>query len=140
MGRGGVRRWRFGIYSVLLYADWLNLFDWQVEDALYEIESKRRFSGLAKVTDVSSDETTILNLLHLLERHELIVILLEVINTHLKAQRFLVSKSTMLDATFIHAPSLTKNQEQGRDFEMLQMKKGKQWYFGIKVYVGADVE
>ena len=46
----------------------------------------------------------------------------------------------MLDATYVHVPSLTKNQEQVRDFEMLQMKKGKQWYFGIKVYVGTDVE
>ena len=52
----------------------------------------RHFTGFARVTDASSDETTILNFRHLLEWHELIVILLEVINNHLKAQGFLVSK------------------------------------------------
>lgn len=67
------------------------------------------------------------------------MILIEVINAHLKAQGLLVSKGTMVDSTLIYAPSSTKNREQGRDPEMHQTKKGKQWYFGMKVHVGADV-
>lgn len=54
-------------------------------------------------------------------------------------QRLLVSKGTMVDATLIHAPSSTKNRELARDPEMRQTKKGKQWYFCMKVHVGADV-
>jgi IS5 family transposase len=32
----------------------------------------------------------------------------------------------------------TKNQAKERDPNMHQTKKGKQWYFGMKVHVGTD--
>jgi transposase, IS5 family len=32
-----------------------------------------------------------------------------------------------VDATIIHAPSSTKNQDQSRDPEMHQTRKGNQW-------------
>ena len=75
----------------------------------------RRFAGFAGVTGAIPGETTILNFHHLLEKHELTALLLEVINTHLKAQGLLLSKGTMVDATIIHAPSSTKNRERARD-------------------------
>ena len=62
------------------------------------------------------------------------------INGHLKAQGLLVSKGSMVDATIIHAPSSTKNQDKARDPGMHQTKKGNQWYFGMKIHVGADVD
>jgi len=111
-----------------------------MEDTLYEIESVRCFTGFYGITDNLPDESTILNFRHLLEQHELTTILLKVINAHLKSQGLLVSKSTMVDATRIHALSSTKNREQARDPEMHQTKKEKQWYFGMKVHVGADVD
>jgi IS5 family transposase len=46
----------------------------------------------------------------------------------------------MVDATIINAPSSTKNAKGKRDPEMHQTKKGNQWYFGMKVYIGADVD
>ena len=111
-----------------------------MEDALYEIESMRRFAGFSGVTDALPDDTTILNFRHLLEKHNLTVVLLDEINAHLKDQGLLVSKGTMVDASIIHAPSSTKNQEQSRDPEMHQTRKGKQWYFGMKMHIGADVD
>ena len=45
----------------------------------------------------------------------------------------------MVDATIIHAPGSTKNRTQTRDPEMHQTRKGNQWYFGMKVHVGSDV-
>lgn len=45
----------------------------------------------------------------------------------------------MVDATIIHAPPSTKNEAKQRDPEMRQTKKGNQWYFGMKIHVGADV-
>ena len=128
------------MFRIYCLQNWFNLSDRQMEDALYEIESMRRFAGFSGITDALPDETTILNFRHLLERHELTARLLEAINTHLKAQGLLVSKGTMVDATIIHAPSSTKNREQTRDPEMHQTKKGKQWYFGMKVHIGADVD
>lgn len=46
----------------------------------------------------------------------------------------------MVDATFIHAPSSTKNEEGKRDPEMQQTKKGNQYFFGMKAHIGAYVE
>ncbi len=120
--------------------NWFNLSDRQMEDALYEIESLRRFAGFSGMTVALPDETTILNFRHFLEKHELTAALLEEINGHLKARGLLVSKGSMVDATIIHAPSSTKNQDKARDPEMHQTKKGNQWYFGMKIHTGADVD
>ena len=46
----------------------------------------------------------------------------------------------MVDATIIHAPSSTKNEEKSRDPEMHQTRKGNQWYFGMKLHIGADTK
>lgn len=120
--------------------NWFNFSDRQMEDALYEIESLRRFCGFSCITATLPDETTILNFRHFLEKHDLSSAMLGEINRHLKAQGLLVSKGSMVDATIIHAPSSTKNQDKARDPEMHQTKKGKQWYFGMKIHVGADVD
>jgi IS5 family transposase len=119
---------------------WFNYSDRQMEDALYEIDSVRRFAGFVSVTADLPDETTILKFRHLLEKHELTEKLLTAVNEHLKAQGLMVSKGTMVDATLIHAPSSTKNASGQRDPDMHQTKKGNQWYFGMKIHVGADVD
>ncbi len=119
--------------------NWFNFSYRQMEDALYEIESVRRFAGFGSVTEALPDETTILNFRHLLEKQRLTEKLLATINAHLKEQGLLVSQGTMVDATIIHAPSSTKNKEKARDSDMHQTRKGKQWYFGMKIHVGADV-
>jgi transposase, IS5 family len=128
------------MFRIYCMQNWFNLSDRQMEDALYEIESMRRFAGFGGVTDALADETTILHFRHLLEKHNLTVILLGEINARLQDQGLLVSRGTMVDASIIHAPSSTKNQEQSRDPEMHQTKKGKQWYFGMKMHIGADVD
>ena len=97
---------------------WFSFSYRQMEDAVYEIESVRRFAGFGGVTDALPDETTILNFRHFLEDNGLTTVLLETINAHLKANGLLVSKGTMVDATIIHAPSSTKNQDKARDPDM----------------------
>jgi transposase, IS5 family len=54
-------------------------------------------------------------------------------NAHLQEQGVTVSQGTMGDATTVHAPSSTKNREGKRDPEMRQTRKGKQYYFGMKI-------
>lgn len=116
-----------------------NLSDPLMEDSLYEIESMRRFARL-RLRDRIPDETTILNFRHLLEAHGLGEKLLEEINAHLAARGCKLSEGTIVDATLISAPSSTKNREGKRDPEMHQTKKGNQWYFGMKLHIGADAE
>jgi IS5 family transposase len=118
---------------------WFSYSDRQMEDALYEIDSVRRFAGFGSVTEALPDETTILNFRHWLEKHQLTEALLATVNDHLKERGLLISKGTMVDATIIHAPSSTQNQDKTRDPDMHQTKKGNQWYFGMKLHVGADV-
>jgi hypothetical protein len=65
--------------------------------------------------------------------------MMNIINDTLEQRGLLLKGGTMVDATIIHAPPSTKNQERKRDPEMHQTKKGNQWYFGMKVHVGADV-
>src|ERR1051325_55498 len=50
---------------------WFNLSDPQAEDALYDMESMRRFAGIELAEDTIPDETTILRFRHLLETHQL---------------------------------------------------------------------
>jgi IS5 family transposase len=118
---------------------WYALSDPGLEDALYEIESMRRFAGLELADDALPDETTILNFRRLLERHALTAKLMNTINDVLEARGLLLKGGTMVDATLIHAAPSTKNKAKTRDPEMHQTKKGNQWYFGMKVHVGADV-
>lgn len=118
---------------------WYAMSDPGMEDALYEIESMRRFAGLELVEDAIPDETTILKFRRLLERQKLTEQLLAAINDVLESKGALLKGGTMVDATIIHASSSTKNREKKRDPDMHQAKKGNQWYFGMKVHVGADV-
>ncbi|MCC4118782.1 IS5 family transposase [Aromatoleum toluclasticum] len=118
---------------------WYALSDPSMEDALYEIESMRRFARLDLADDAMPDETTILNFRHLLEQHGLTAQMMNVINDVLTDKGLLLKGGTMVDATIIHAPPSTKNQAKQRDPDMHQTKKGKQWYFGMKIHVGADV-
>ena len=125
-GRRGRQPMALGsMLRIYCMQNWFNLSDRQMEDALYEIESMRRFAGFSGVTDALPDETTILNFRHLLEKHNLTAVLLDEINARLKNEGLLVSRGTMVDASIIHAPSSTKNQGQSRDPQMHQTRKGK---------------
>ena len=117
---------------------WYNLSDPAMEDSLYDIDSFRRFAGLDRLGKIP-DESTILKFRHLLEKHQLGRALFEQINAHLIDQGITLREGSVLDATIIEAPSSTKNQRGQRDPEMHQTKKGKDWHFGMKAHIGADV-
>ena len=114
-----------------------NLSDPAMEDALYEIESMRRFAGLRLIGPLP-DETTILKFRHLLERHQLGKVILTEVNRHLEKEGLLLREGTIVDATIISAPTSTKNQRGQRDPEMHQTKKGNEWHFGMKMHIGVD--
>ena len=86
------------------------------------------------------DESTILRFRHLLERHDLAVDMLRVVNDILQAKGLMLRTGTAVDATIISAPSSTKNLEGERDPEMKQAKKGNNWYFGMKAHIGVDAD
>lgn len=114
-----------------------NLSDPAMEDALYEIASMRRFAGLSLSGNLP-DESTILKFRHLLEKHKLSQKLFESINEELRHQGLLLQQGTLMDASILSSPSSIKNKDGKRDPEMHQARKGNQWYFGMKIHIGAD--
>jgi len=117
---------------------WFNLSDPAAEDALYDSESIRRFAGVELAEDAVPDETTILKFRHLLERHRLTEAIFAEVRALLEQRGLLLKSGTIVDATIISAPSSTKNATDSRDPEMHQVRKGKNWHFGMKLHVGTD--
>ncbi len=138
-GRGGRPAWplelMLRIHMVQLF---YNLSDPGMEDALYEINSIRRFVGLNRFDRGIPDETSIMRFRHLLEKHDLGQKLFEQIREELTARGLYFREGTMVDATIIQAPGSTKNQSRTRDPEMASTCKGNQYYFGMKLHIGAD--
>ena len=119
---------------------WFNLSDPAAEEALYDMESMRRFVGIDLGNEPVPDETTICKFRHLLETHDLGERIFQEVNAHLEEKGLRLSEGTIMDATIINAPSSTKNQDKKRDPDMHSTKKGNQYYFGMKIHVGVDSE
>ena len=119
---------------------WFNLSDPGAEEALYDMESLRRFVGIDLGNEPVPDETTICKFRHLLEAHGLGERIFQEVNAHLEEKGLRLSEGTIMDATIINAPSSTKNQDKKRDPDMHSTKKGNQYYFGMKIHVGVDRE
>ena len=117
---------------------WFNLSDPGVEEALYDSMVMRQFVGIDLGREPVPDETTVCKFRHLLEEQQLGGEMLETVNLHLQSKGVRITTGTIVDATIIEAPSSTKNQDQARDPEMHQTKKGNQWHFGMKAHVGVD--
>ena len=100
----------------------------------------RNFAGIDLGREPAPDETTVCKFRHLLERHGLSRKLLKQGNGYLERHGLKIGTSTIVDATLIEAPSSTKNKSGERDPEMHQVRKGKQWYFGMKARVRVDAE
>ena len=122
---------------VYFLQQWFDLSDPQAKDMLYDSESMRRFARVELGEDTVPDEST-LRFRHLLEQHQLTVQIFEAVRALLTEQRLLLKAGTVVDATIIAAPSLTKNATKTRDPAMKQTRKGQQWYFSMKVHVGTD--
>jgi IS5 family transposase len=139
--KGEAGRRPFGVERMLrIYClqQWFNLSDPAAEEALYDSLSMRRFVGIDLGREPVPDETTICRFRHLLEAHDFGRRMFEVIHEYLEAKGLRLSSGTIVDATIIHAPSSTKNEDKARDPEMHQTKKGNQWYFGMKAHFGVD--
>jgi IS5 family transposase len=84
------------------------------------------------------DGATLLKFRRLLEKHKLGEQLSATVGQVLQARGLKVGTGTIVDATIIGAPSSTKNADKARDPEMHQTRKGKQWFFGMKIDIGVD--
>ena len=137
----------------VLCAEWFNVSDAGVVEALYESPALRCFAGMElhpTDKDLSAgtpapDETTVCRFRHLLEKHDLGGQILHTVNHYLAAKGIKIATGTIVDATILHAPSSTRNKPGERDPEMQgsppnvfggvkmhQTRTGKHWYFGLR--------
>ena len=65
---------------------------------------------------------------------------LEVRTAHLQAHGITLREGTLVDATLLHAPPPTQNQDRQRDPEMKSTKKGTMWPLGMTAPIGADTQ
>ena len=98
---------------------WYALSDPALEEALIDTPVMRRFARIGGMEDIP-DETTILNLRRLLERHGLAEKMFEQLNAHLERKGLRLRSGTIpafarTDATIVSAPSSTKNRRRERD-------------------------
>ncbi len=117
---------------------WFNLADAACEDALLDSTALRRFVGIDLGRERVPDATTLLKFRRLLEKHKLGEALFAKVGAGAAGHGLKVGTGTIVDATIIGAPSSTKNADKERDPEMHQTRKGKQWYFGMKLHIGVD--
>jgi len=130
-----------GIETMLrmyLMQNWFNLSDVGIEDAIYDSYAMRSFMHLDFLNEQVPDATTLLKFRHLLEEHKIGEQIFADVKSRLESAGLIMHGGTIVDATIIAAPSSTKNREGKRDEEMHQVKKGNQWYFGMKVHAGVD--
>ena len=117
---------------------WFNLSDPATEDAIYDSNAMRKFTGIDFMTEAVPDETTLCKFRHLLEINGLNKLFFEAINRVMVQTGHMMKGGTIVDATIINAPSSTRNAKKARDPEMHQTKKGNEWRFGMKCHIGVD--
>ena len=125
---------------VYIAQQYFGLSDEGIEDALYDSQAIRRFVGVHLSREAVPDATTVLKFRRLLETHQLTRAIFQTINGHLAEQGLMLREGTIVDASIISAPPSTKNKAGERDPEMHQTKKGNQWFFGMKAYIGVDAD
>ena len=118
---------------------WFNLSDEGVEDAVYDSRAFSSFLGVSfGAGDQVPDATTLLKFRRIVEANGLAGEILARVNAVLEEAGVMMRGGSIVDATFVEAPSSTKNSSKSRDPEMHQGKKGKNWHFGMKAHIGAD--
>ena len=102
------------ILHIYFLQQWYGLSDPGLEEALYDMESLRRFAGIDLGEQEIPDETTILNFRRLLEKHQLTEKLWEEVKEYLSEKKFLLQIRN--DRKWRHdcCASSTKNKDKKR--------------------------
>jgi len=117
-----------------------NLYNLSDEAATCELIDSRAFSDFCGVESSNQvpDGDTIGRFRYILVKNQLEEKIFAQVVTSLLEKGLLLRKGTIVDSTFVEAPSSTKNKEKQRDPDAHQAKKGNNWHFGYKAHVGVD--
>lgn len=122
-----------------LLANWFNLSDEGVEDAIYDSYAFRKFMRVDFLGEEQvPDATTLCKFRGMLNENGITKLLFDAIKRFLDRHGKLMHGGSIVDASIFEAPTSTKNASKERDPEMHQVKKGNEWHFGERIHVGVD--
>ena len=109
------------------------LSDEGAEDAVRDSRAFSRFMGVGfGPGDRAPDAATLPRFRRIIERNGLAAEILAGANAALEAKGVMMRGGSIADATFVEAPSSTKNASGSRDPETHRGKKGKSRHFGMR--------
>ena len=119
-----------------------NLYDLADMKVMNEVLDSRAFAAFCCISspDEVPDGDTIGRFRNLLIEHDLQKKIFDAVLNLIAERGLILKKGTIVDSTFIEAPSSTKNQKKERDPEAHSAKKGNTWHFGYKAHIGVDRE
>jgi IS5 family transposase len=129
------------LFKALLLAQWYDLSDPGLEDALADRLSFRKFVGIP-LDEETPDETTFVRFRNSLREHGLAQELFDEVNRQLEGKGLMVKKGTLVDASVIEAnarrPSMKEGEVSMVDPDATFTKKHGKTYFGYKMHIGVD--
>jgi IS5 family transposase len=127
------------MFKALLLAQWYNLSDPGLEEAISDRLSFQRFLRLS-LTDAVPDETRICRFRNMLAEANLGECLFAMLAEQLQAKGLIVQRGTLVDATLIKAqPRPPRRKETSPDSEAEWTSRGKgDGHFGYKAHIAVD--
>lgn len=119
-----------------------NLYNLSDMAAVAEVIDSRAFSDFCGVESINQvpDGDTLGRFRNILLRNGIQQELFAQVVELLMQRGLILKRGTIVDSTFIEAPSSTKNEKKERDPQAHSAKKGNTWHFGYKAHIGVDKE
>jgi IS5 family transposase len=139
-GRPGYRA--LALFRALLLAQWYQLSDPGLEEALADRLLFRRFCGFGR-DDATPDETTLCRFRATLAERGLAEALLAELNRQLDAKGLVLKAGTLIDATLVEAavspPPTREGEVSTRDPDAGFTRRGQRSRFGFKAHLAVDL-
>lgn len=119
-----------------------NLYNLSDMAAVAEVIDSRAFSDFCGVESSNQvpDGDTLGRFRNILLRNGIQQELFAQVVELLMQRGLILKRGTIVDSTFIEAPSSTKNEKKECDPRAHSAKKGNTWHFGYKAHIGVDKE
>lgn len=119
-----------------------NLYDLADMKVMNEVLDSRAFTAFCCINSPNEvpDGDTIGRFRNLLIENDLQKKIFDEVVKQITERGLILKKGTIVDSTFIEAPSSTRNQKKERDPDAHSSKKGNTWHFGYKAHIGVDRE
>lgn len=118
-----------------------NLYNLSDMATVAEVIDSRAFSDFCGVESINQvpDGDTLGHFRNILLRNGIQQELFTQVVELLMQRGLILKRGTIVDSTFIEAPSSTKNEKKERDPQAHSAKKGNTWHFGYKAHVDVDM-